>query len=116
MSSAPAAHASNRRSKITASCPLRSIYIVCVPRRQEYLMTAGSAIALLASFAALLARPIAAAETFDIGLATSGARIDAVAVEARDDSARTVVLVGGLWGEDAGAKAVRAAVDAYERS
>ena len=79
-------------------------------------MSARAAIALLGSCAALLARPLAAAETFDIGLATSGARIDAVAVDARKDSAPTVVLVGGLSGEDAGADAVRAAVAAYERS
>ena len=64
--------------------------------------------------AALLARPALAAGTFDIGLAASGARIDAVAVEATvAGSAPTVVLVGGLAGEDSSTADVRAAVNAY---
>ena len=70
---------------------------------------------LLVTFAALAALPVTAAETFDIGLATSGARIDAVAVAARSSTAPTVVLVGGLHGEDGSAAAVRAAVADYER-
>jgi rhamnogalacturonyl hydrolase YesR len=70
---------------------------------------------LLVAFAALLARPMAAAEPFDIGLAASGARIDAVAVEAHGKSVRTVVLVGGLKGADSSTTAVRAAVAAYEQ-
>jgi rhamnogalacturonyl hydrolase YesR len=79
-------------------------------------MTARSiAIALLVSFAALAAMPAGAAESFDIGLATSGTRIDAVAVAARSASAPTVILVGGLHGEDASSAAVRAAVADYER-
>ncbi len=65
---------------------------------------------------ALLARPVLAAEVFDIGLAANGARIDAVAVSGGAKSAPTVVLVGGLHGDDASAAAVRAAVAAYERS
>jgi rhamnogalacturonyl hydrolase YesR len=65
---------------------------------------------------AAIARPAAAAEPFDIGLATSGARIDAVAVDARAESAPTVVLVGGLHGDDGSSAAVRAAVAAYEQS
>ncbi|HEX3837891.1 MAG TPA: glycoside hydrolase family 88 protein [Steroidobacteraceae bacterium] len=65
---------------------------------------------------ALLARPLVAAEVFDIGLAANGTRIDAVAVEARARSAPTVVLVGGLHGDDATTAAVRAAVAAYELS
>jgi len=73
------------------------------------------AISLLALLATLLARP-AAAETFDIGLANNGARIDAVLVEARAKSAPTVVLVGGLHGDDATAAAVRAAVATYEQA
>jgi rhamnogalacturonyl hydrolase YesR len=72
------------------------------------------AAALLACLATLLAGP-AAAETFDIGLATGGARIDAMAVEGEKGSAPTVVLVGGLKGNDGSAAAVRAAVTAYER-
>jgi rhamnogalacturonyl hydrolase YesR len=70
---------------------------------------------LLASFAVLGAAPAAAAEVFDIGLAGSGARIDAMAVPATEKSAPTVVLVGGLHGDDGTAAAVRAAVAAYER-
>ena len=79
-------------------------------------MTARSVVmAVLATFTVLIARPLAAAEVFDIGLASSGARIDAMAVPATGKSAPTVVLVGGLHGEDATAAAVRAAVAAYER-
>jgi rhamnogalacturonyl hydrolase YesR len=74
------------------------------------------AIAVLASLTALIARPLLAAEVFDIGLATSGTRIDAVAVPASVKSAPTVVLVGGLHGEDGSPAAVRAAVYAYQRS
>jgi unsaturated rhamnogalacturonyl hydrolase len=69
---------------------------------------------LLIVLAALAAMPAWAAETFDIGLATSGARIDALAIPARRSPAPTVVLVGGLNGDDASAAAVRAAVADYE--
>jgi unsaturated rhamnogalacturonyl hydrolase len=80
-------------------------------------MTARSfAIAALASLSVLMARPLIAAEVFDIGLAASGARIDAIAVPASAKSAPTVVLVAGLHGEDGSTAAVRAAVAAYERS
>jgi unsaturated rhamnogalacturonyl hydrolase len=70
---------------------------------------------LLAGFAALLAQSASAANAFDIGLAASGARIDAVAVESSAKSAPTVVLVGGLAGDDNTVATVRAAVGAYER-
>jgi rhamnogalacturonyl hydrolase YesR len=78
-------------------------------------MNARVAVALLASLVMLLACPVVAAEVFDIGLAASGARIDAIAVDARAESAPVVVLVGGLRGEDDSSAAVRAAVAAYER-
>jgi rhamnogalacturonyl hydrolase YesR len=78
-------------------------------------MIAARAAASLVLIAAL-ARPAAAAETFDFGLATSGARIDAMAVDVRADSAPTVVLVGGLHGDDASSAAVRDAVSAYEKA
>jgi rhamnogalacturonyl hydrolase YesR len=55
-----------------------------------------------------------AAEVFDIGLAASGAEIHAMAVTIAARDAPTVVLVGGIHGEDASAAAVRAAVAAYE--
>jgi rhamnogalacturonyl hydrolase YesR len=67
------------------------------------------------AMASLLALPATAAEVFDIGLATSGARIDAVTVEPAARSARTVVLIGGISGEDTSSSAVRAAVIAYEQ-
>ncbi len=74
------------------------------------------AFGLVIVFAILAARPTAAAEKFDIGLATSGARIDAIAVATRTNSAPTVVLVGGLHGEDGSSAAVRAAVATFERT
>jgi unsaturated rhamnogalacturonyl hydrolase len=73
------------------------------------------AVAVAACLAALIARPLIAAEGFDIGLTANGMRIDAVAVPARSKSAPTVVLIGGLHGEDGSSAAVRAAVAAYER-
>jgi unsaturated rhamnogalacturonyl hydrolase len=72
------------------------------------------AIAVLAALTALMSQPLRAAEAFDIGLSTNGARIDAVAVPASVKSAPTVVLVAGLHGEDASTIAVRAAVAEYE--
>jgi rhamnogalacturonyl hydrolase YesR len=53
------------------------------------------------------------ATRFDIGLSASGQQIDALAVDATRPAPRTVVLVGGLRGEDAGSAAVRRAVKAY---
>lgn len=71
--------------------------------------------AWLAAITVLGSATAAAAENFDIGLATSGARIDAEAVPATVKSAPTVVLVGGLHGPDGTSAAVREAVTAYER-
>jgi unsaturated rhamnogalacturonyl hydrolase len=70
---------------------------------------------LLATLAALLVRVAGAAETFDIGLTASGVRIDAVAIGANTAFAPTVVLIGGLRGNDSDADAVRAAIASYER-
>jgi unsaturated rhamnogalacturonyl hydrolase len=70
---------------------------------------------LLAAWALMACGPALAAEPFDIGLASNGARIDAVSVSAEKDSAPLVVLLGGLRGDDASAAAVRAAVAAYEK-
>jgi rhamnogalacturonyl hydrolase YesR len=72
--------------------------------------------AAIASLVTLLAQPVGAAEMFDIGLAASGARIDAAFVDAGAPDARTVVLVGGLDGDGASSAAVRAALAAYEQS
>jgi len=63
----------------------------------------------------LLALPLRAAEVFDLGLATSGTRIDAMAVAARREPVRTVLIVGGLSGADASVTAVRKAVAEFER-
>ena len=70
--------------------------------------------ALFAAALGSVCLPIVAAETFDIGLAGNGTRIDALAVAGRDARAPTVLLVGGLDGDDATAAAVRAAVASYE--
>jgi len=59
--------------------------------------------------------PAAAAETFDIGLASNGTRIDALAVPGHAENAPTVLLVGGFGGDDSTAAAVRAAVESYEK-
>jgi rhamnogalacturonyl hydrolase YesR len=56
-----------------------------------------------------------ASETFDIGLSTRGRQIDAVAIESTRRGAPTVVLVGGLHGDDAGSAAVRNALQSYGR-
>lgn len=58
--------------------------------------------------------PLRAAEIFDFGLATSGARIYAAFVPARSPDAPTVLVVGGLRGDDASAASVRAALADYE--
>ncbi|HEU4617448.1 MAG TPA: glycoside hydrolase family 88 protein [Gammaproteobacteria bacterium] len=66
---------------------------------------------LLMTCAALAAR---AAETFDIGRTSNGARIDAAIVEGSSGDAPLVVLVGGLAGEDASVAAVRSAVERFD--
>lgn len=78
-------------------------------------MTARLATALLVAVGVLGTMPGVAADVFDIGLASSGMRIDARAVSARSASAPTVVLIGGLRGEDASSISVRNAIAAYER-
>jgi unsaturated rhamnogalacturonyl hydrolase len=70
---------------------------------------------VLAACAALPGGAAVAAETFDIGLAADGARIDAISVTAAKDSAPLVVLLGGFKGEDASTHAVRTAIAAYEK-
>ena len=62
-----------------------------------------------------VALPAGAAETFDIGLADHLTRIDALAVPGHSANAPTVLIVGGLDGDDATAAAVRAAVESYEK-
>jgi unsaturated rhamnogalacturonyl hydrolase len=55
-----------------------------------------------------------AATTVDIGLAGSGARIDALVIESHARKAPTVVLIGGLAGDDASTAAVRNAVTHHQ--
>jgi unsaturated rhamnogalacturonyl hydrolase len=77
----------------------------------------GTSIAWSASIAlsAYIALPTFAAETFDIGLAGNGTRIDALAVAGRADNAPTVLIVGGLDGDDATSAEIRTAVESYEK-
>ena len=70
---------------------------------------------LLASLSTLSARSVAAAEVFDIGLASNGARIDATVIEATAKSPPTVALIGSLKGDAATAEVVRAAVADYAK-
>ncbi len=70
---------------------------------------------LLAAVAALAAASATAAESFDIGLAANGSRIDAVVVEADKANAPVVALIGGLKGDDSSVAAVRAAIATYEK-
>lgn len=71
--------------------------------------------ALLALVLALPLQATHAATRLDIGLSGRFTPIQALAVEARTAPAPTVIIVGGLRGEDASAATVRAAVTAYER-
>jgi unsaturated rhamnogalacturonyl hydrolase len=70
---------------------------------------------VLTAYVALPIGAVVAAETFDIGLAANGARIDAISITADKDSAPLVVLLGGFKGEDASTSAVRAAIAAHEK-
>ncbi len=56
-----------------------------------------------------------ATDTDDIGLTTDGQRIDALRVEATTRSPLTVVLVGGLQGDESSAAAVRSVLASYEQ-
>jgi len=70
---------------------------------------------LLAACTVLPAGMAGAAGTYDIGLASSGVRMQAVEVRTSNAAAPVVVLVGGLQGDDSSSAAVRAAMVAYER-
>ncbi len=58
----------------------------------------------------LVALPALAAESFDAGRSSSGARIDGMYVAAASPSAPTVLLIGGLNGADASVASVQRAV------
>ena len=55
-----------------------------------------------------------AADPFDIGRSSAGTRIDASVVTASAPAAPTVMLIGGLAGDDESAAAVRTAIARYE--
>ncbi len=71
---------------------------------------------LLAGFFACLSlhAPAFAGERWTIGLSTSGAPIDALAIAGRSDSSPTVLLVGGLQGRDQSSAAVAREAAAFE--
>jgi hypothetical protein len=71
---------------------------------------------LLFVFACLLQQGVAfAGEQWTIGLSTSGAPIDAVAIAGRSTSSPTVLLVGGLQGSDQSSDVVAGEATAFER-
>src|SRR5512139_1845590 len=74
---------------------------------------------MLCALALALAVPASAdsraAEALDIGLAGSGERIDALLVRSTARKAPTVVLIGGVAGDDASARAVRETVAWQQR-
>jgi unsaturated rhamnogalacturonyl hydrolase len=76
---------------------------------------AGVLCAIGITLAALFPDNARTAEIFDIGLASSGNRIDAMGVPAKNRRAPTIVIVGGLSGTDASTAAVRKAVAEYEQ-
>jgi unsaturated rhamnogalacturonyl hydrolase len=62
-----------------------------------------------------LTQPLLAAESFDIGLTGHGTRIEALAVNSAKANAPTVLLIGGLAGNDDSTSRIRAAVTQHER-
>ncbi len=69
---------------------------------------------VLAALAGLFVTPLFAAEPLEIGLAGSGAVIEGLAVSSSQKSAPTVLLIGGLKGQDASVERVREAVKVFE--
>jgi unsaturated rhamnogalacturonyl hydrolase len=86
-----------------------------VPRASRAVALRPLGVASLATLVACMSPPLGAAETFDIGLAANGTRIDAASVAGRAANAPTVLIVGGLDGDDATAASVRSAVANYEK-
>ncbi len=62
----------------------------------------------------MLVVPLAGADQWDVGLSGSGARIDANVVSGPSASSPTVLIVGGLEGEDASTAVVRKEVQTFE--
>src|ERR1043165_6950099 len=77
----------------------------CAERQMKILTARFFTVTLLALLPPLSVTAIAA-QSADIGLATSGAVIDVLTVEARQKNAPVVVLIGGLKGNDSSAAAV----------
>jgi rhamnogalacturonyl hydrolase YesR len=69
---------------------------------------------LLVALATLSAAPLFAAEPLEIGLTGSGAVIEGLAVSSPAKTSRTVLLVGGLAGQDESVERVRSAVKRFE--
>jgi len=65
-------------------------------------------------FCLALCWPALAAEDLVVGLSTSGKRIDALMTESSSRDARTVLLIGGMNGNDESTDRVRAAVRDYD--
>jgi unsaturated rhamnogalacturonyl hydrolase len=64
----------------------------------------------------LMGAPLFAAESVDIGLSSSGARIQGLLVEGPEESSPTVILIGGMSGNDASFERVRREVRVFESS
>jgi rhamnogalacturonyl hydrolase YesR len=62
----------------------------------------------------ILVVPLAGADQWDVGLSGSGTKIDANAVTGASASSPTVLLIGGLEGDDASTATVRKEVQAFE--
>ena len=62
------------------------------------------------------AGPAPAAEKLEIGLTGTGKVIEGARIEANRHNAPTVILVGGLGGNDASAEAVRKQLESYEHT
>jgi unsaturated rhamnogalacturonyl hydrolase len=91
------------------------IYRAQYPTQGSFMTFRTLVFTLLAALTVLHVMPLSAAEVVGIGLTASLTRLDAVVVEATVKSAPTVVLVGGLHGDDASVADVRKAVAAYEQ-
>ncbi len=70
--------------------------------------------AIVAVILLAFAASVSAAEVFDVGLSTSGGVVEGLFVGAADRVAPTVLMVGGLAGEDASVATVRRAVADFE--
>ncbi|MGB6452569.1 MAG: glycoside hydrolase family 88 protein [Steroidobacteraceae bacterium] len=71
--------------------------------------------AALLALGLVLTLPLHAAERRDIGLSGRGTLIEGIAVPGRPDSSATVLVLGGLNGNDSSVTAVRAALRSYQR-